>query len=352
MMKNVTKLACVALAVVAFSCGKDDDATAPVAPNPNNTGLVNNGAGGVTAQTDTSDTDLLSVVQAIPSTPGVYPANLPIMFFLDDKVYLPSVENNLRVTQDGTPVVGKITVNESSNGYAILTFTPASPFGANKMIEATLKVEMEDDGGNGLPAEFKISYTTGGNGGAALGPFDTNGSFESDTAGVAFIGDGNISTGTGDIQPQHLTKFGIITTGNQLVSGGSAVGGETSMMILGPINSNLSSLTFQYDFASTEFNEYVNSQFDDVAMVTVTGPNGSYTTMLTSVNIVGTAGNTQCNGCANMPDNGDSYAGHTGWTAKNINFAAVGSPAYVVFTVTDVGDGIYSSALAVDNITF
>ena len=185
-----------------------------------------------------------------------------------------------------------------------------------------------------------------------MGPFDTNGSFESDTAGVAFIGDGNISTGTGDIQPQHQSKFGIITSGEQLVSGGSAIGGESSMMILGPINSNLSSLSFHYDFASAEFNDYVNSQFDDVAMVTVTGPNGSYSTMLTSVNIVNFAGNTPCNNCGGLPDGGDGYAGHTGWTAKTINFAAVGSPAYVVFTVTDVGDQVLSSVLAVDNITY
>lgn len=124
------------------------------------------------------------------------------------------------------------------------------------------------------------------------------------------------------------------------------------MMILGPIEKNIKNLSFHYDFISAEFNEWVGSVFDDCVVMTIYGPYGSYSIMLTSVNIIG-QDNTQFNDYPNMPDEGDPYAGHIGWTAANINdIPYVGTPAYISFTVTDVGDTIYSSIFTIDNINY
>jgi len=52
-----------------------------------------------------------------------------------------------------------------------------------------------------------------------------------------------------------------------------------------------------------------------------------------------------------MPDGGDNFAGQTGWLPFALNNINVGTPAYIICTVSDIGDTIYSSILAIDDIT-
>jgi hypothetical protein len=346
-MKTLLRLFYVLIIILVFGCNKDKNEGST---NPTYT-IVNNGSAGTTSISDTDDDTALDIAQAVPSVSGeTYPKNIPIMFFLNDKVYLNSIEDNFIVTEAGIIIGGTIYVNEASNGYAILIFTPTKEFGAGKAIVVTLKKGIQDDGGNGLTSDYILEFTSES---LSTGSFDNNKGFENGTSGVTFIGDGAILSGThGAVSPQNGSKFGAITTGDELISYGSAVGGASSMMILGPINTSLSSLSFYYDFISAEFNEYVGSIFDDCAIVTISGPNGSYSGSIATVNTIGTGNNTQCLNFDNMPDDGDAYAGHTGWLNKTFSFNNVGTPAYIIFTVTDVSDEIYSSVLIVDNISF
>ncbi len=347
-MKTLLKSLFILLILFTLGCKKKDDSSNT--ENPTYT-IVNNGNAGSSSISDTEDETALDVAQAIPSVSGeTYPVNIPIMFFLNDKVYLNSIIDNFIVKVDGTVVGGTIYVNEASNGFAVLIFTPTKEFGANKLIIVTLKKEILDDGGNGFPSDYVIQFYTES---IASGSFDSNKGFENGTAGVTFIGDGTVLSGThGSVSPLGGTKFGAITSGDALISDGSAIGGASSMMILGPINTSISNLSFYFDFISAEFNEYVNSIFDDCAVVTITGPNGTYSGSITSVNTLGTGNNTQCINFDNMPDDGDAYAGHTGWVNKTFSFTNVGSPAFIIFTVTDVSDEILSSVLTIDNISF
>jgi hypothetical protein len=84
-------------------------------------------------------------------------------------------------------------------------------------------------------------------------------------------------------------------------------------------------------------------------MVTVYGPRGTYTEIITSVNIV-RYDNTQFENYPGMPDKGDPYVGHTGWQRYIIENIDVGMPAYITFSVTDVGDIAVTSILAIDSI--
>jgi len=346
-LKNMrTNLGVLFLLLVIMAAGCKKEETPPTEYT-----IVNNGNAGVTSLNDTEDETGLEVVQAVPSVSGVsYNQNIPIMFFLNDKVYLNSIVDNFIVTVNGTEVGGTIYVNEAANGYAILIFTPSDEFGAGKTIMITLQEDILDDGGNGFTEDFEFTFNTES---SSAGNFDENKSFENGISGVTFVGDGAVLTGTnGSVSPQNGSNFCIITSGDLLVSSGYAVGGTSSLAIIGPINTSLSSLSFMYNFISSEFNDYVDTEYDDCAIVTVTGPNGAYTKFITSVNLLGSAGNTQCINFAGLPDDGDSYAGHTGWRNETLTFSNVGTPAYVIFTVTDVADKILSSALALDNITY
>lgn len=352
-MKTTKLILCgLFVAVLAVGCSKDkknDDGDGgggtAVVPTYN---IVNNGSAGVTSITDTEDDSALRVVQAVPAVQNVdYPKTIPVLLFFDDKIFLNSIEDGgIEVTQNGNVIGGNVYINEGANGYAIMTFVPTETFTSGKNIVVSL-TGIQDDGGNEIEGGvYSLTFDTNDQN---MGAFDGNGDFSS-TDGVLFLGDGNIINDQSCLSSG--SNYAAITSGDMLVSDDSAIGGASSIMILGEIDSDISSLTFDYNFLSAEFDEYVDSQFDDSVIITIVGPSNAHSEFITSVNTIGTDGNSECTDFQNMPDTGDDFSGATGWITKTINFSNVGSPAYVIFTVTDVADQIYSSVLAVDNVSY
>jgi hypothetical protein len=340
----------LALSFVFFYSCSDD--TNEEEPTPQLTYNIQNFANGAVAtQNDTGDTESLGVAQPIPAlnSPEAYPVNMPVIIFFNDKLYLNSLEDNFTVTNNGNIVGGNISIGEASNGFAVLMFTPYDPYTPNSQVSVELKANIQDDGGNGLDADFVLSFEVSN---FSSGSFDSNSSFENVNDGILFVGDGAVATAPiGCLSATDGNNYALISSGDALVSSDSAVGNASSLAILGPINSNISSVTFNYNFLSAEFQEYVGSQFDDSFVATVVGPNGAYVEVVNTVNLVGN-NNTECLGFPNFPDNGDSYAGETGWITETLNFAQVGSPAYIIFTVTDVSDTIFSSIVSLDEVNF
>ncbi len=349
MKKIVFPLSClIILTSTMLSCSSSDSDNSTPATYYK---IVNNGDGGVTSISDNSDSQSLKIAQAIPSvSDAAYPANIPIVFFFDDKILLSSItEESFIVTENDVQVTGTISINEGSNGFAIFNFTPKIQFAANANIKIRLTSGLKDDAGVGLEAEQIYEYTTT----AAASTFDGNYGFENGTAGVNFIGDGKILSGTvGCINPFAGSKFACITSGESLVSNSNAIGDASSIMIVGPITgpADITSLSFNYNFLSAEFQEFVDDVYDDTFIAIVFGANGAHSEFITSVNTIGTAGNQQCGNFPGMPDDGDDYAGSTGWINKVLNFGNVGSEVYVAFIITDVEDEIFSSVLAIDDI--
>lgn len=341
------------LLLLTVGCTSNDDTVPATAAEEAATyKIVNNGNGGVTSVQDDADTAALKIAQAIPSVSGrVYPSNMPIVFFLDDKILLSSITTESFVVKENNVAKGgTISINEASNGFAIFTFTPQKAFQPSASIEIILTTDLKDDAGNGFTEDVAYNYTT-----SALQPagFDTNGGFENGADGINFIGDGNIMTGPqGCMTALEGMSFGAITTGDHLISTDDAVGGASSIMIVGPIADPVSSLTFSYNFLSAEFQEWVGSVYDDSFVVIVYGDDGAYTEMVSSVNLIGLDGNTQCSGFPGMADAGDEYYGATGWISKTMTFPSVGANAHVIFIATDVTDLIYSTIIGVDDVSF
>ena len=313
--------------------------------------IITNGNGAVSVINDFSDKEPLAIVQTIPSfnnrtsTTNTYQSNAPIVFFFNDKIYLNSIKENIEITVDGKPIDGTITINEESNGYAVLTLTPNNPLPTGSAISVVVKNSLQDDGGNRMQNNTSLAYI------AEQGSqtnFDANFGFESGDNGIVFTGDGAISVARGSLVPFEGSRYAAISTGERIVTDNkTAIGSSTSQILLGPIQQPFSSLIFHYDFISAEFNEYVGSKYDDNAMVTIYGPQGTHTEIISSVNRV-KHNNTRFSNYPKMPDTGDSYAGHTGWKRHQIENINVGYPAYITFTITDVGDTRWSSILAID----
>lgn len=351
-MKKILFLAASFIWLFIVGCSSSDEENVAEGPEAATYKIINNGNASVTSVTDSGDAMGLSVAQAIPSVSGnVYPSNMPIVFFLDDKILLPSITTeSFKVKENGVAVGGVISINEASNGFAIFTFTPKHQFKSSASIEIVLTTDLKDDGGNGFASEVAYHYTT-----AAVQPanFDTNGGFENGDDGVNFIGDGNIMTAPqGCMNVFNGTNFAAISTGSQLVSDQTAIGEASSIMIVGPVADAVSTVTFNYNFLSAEFQEFVGSVYDDSFVVIVYGDDGAYTEMINSVNLIGTAGNTQCTGFPGMSDAGDVYYGSTGWLSKTLTFPSVGANAHVIFIATDVTDQIYSTVVGIDDVSF
>jgi hypothetical protein len=344
------KLFIILLSIVFFfiACNKISNNT--IAPDVASGYTVINNGNAAVSKIDTTDKIALSIDQAIPAVSNQsYFANTPIIFFLNDKVLLSSIYDNIVVMQDQVKVKGTIYVNESYNGNAIITFTPTDAFATGSTISIVLKKDIQGQGGNKLLGDYVISYKTLA---PSLISFDENKDFERGMSGVAFSGDGGLISGKfGSEKPFQKSRYVAISTGSAIISTNTAIGNISSMMYLGPISSDISSFSFEYDFISCEFNEYVGKRTDDAAIVTIYGPKGSYTERITSVNQVGVAGNT-ADTIPKLPDGGDNYVGHTGWLRKSISFKNVGTPAFIIFTVTNVADKQLTSILAIDSLAY
>jgi len=322
--------------------------------------FVNTGNGAVDEITDTEDTTLVSIVQTVPilNDPSPSSVDTPITLFFNDKLLLNSLFNNISVRQNGVQIPGTVTITESSNGFAIITFTPSARYQAGTTVALTLtggESGVLDDGGNTLGgnsgSDFEISITTIDSNVTA---FDNNLSFENFDEGVVFTGDGAVQTSDFScLSATEGTSFAAISTGETVVSNGTALGQTSSTMQIGPItlSPQQSSISFDFNFVSAEFNDFVGSIFDDSSVISVTGPNGTITDILATVNTVGSSGNIECAGTPTI-ESFNGYVGQTGWTNRTVNVSNLGSPLFITFTVTDVEDSLLTTVLGIDNIQF
>ena len=332
-------------------------------PNPVVDGYeyINDGNGAADFISESDDVQDVGVVQTVPVTNSPVPVSVdtPITLFFDDQIFLDSLFNNFTVMENGAQIPGTVTITESSNGQSILTFVPSQPYQEGSTVNLMLtggEQGVLDSSGNQLVGNsgdnFEFVITTFNPNAQS---FDTNLSFENFDEGVVFSGDGAVLTGQfGCLAPIEGNNFAAISTGDAIVSNDFALDGTSSTMQIGPIIPASSTFSFSFNFASGEFQEFVGSEFDDSSVLSITGPGGSFTEILTTVNIVGTEGNTECLGIPELTGLGDEddYAGQIGWNDRSIDISGLGSPLTITFTVTDVADELVSSILAIDDIRF
>jgi len=298
-MKLLFTISCgilVALALFTVACktsGGDDDSGG----STGGTALTDtSGTATVDTITDTSDFMPLDIKAYFPgdSSTGI-DVNIPIVLFMDDKILKPSLTENYTLTANGVAKDLSLSISADAQGNAILIFKPTEALPVGAAITFTLTQLVKDDGGQPLDYDFELNFTTATT--TASTSFSSNTGFESGNSGVLFSGDGAVLSGAqGGVSPASGNSFAVITTGEALVSSGYAVNGTTSVLVAGPITTAFSKLSFKADFASSEFNDFVDSEFDDTALVIIYGPDGVKAFTITSVNIAGKAGNTQVTG--------------------------------------------------------
>jgi hypothetical protein len=225
---------------------------------------------------------------------------------------------------------------------------------------------VQDDGGNNLSDSFEFTFYTGS---TSVPLTALNLGFEVDETGLVFAGDAaRLNGDQGDITVNEGSYMVAISTDGGyggVVSATPALLDTTSIFSTGAItlSGGETTLLFDYDFVSAEFNEFVGTEYDDTFMVAVRGSSGVQSEVVTSVNRVGTVAQIP----VTLPpsyiaadielepdtETDPTYdgAGRTGWRTKSIDISTLGGgPIYVTFTGSDIGDTFYSTIIFIDNI--
>jgi Bacterial Ig-like domain/Putative metal-binding motif/von Willebrand factor type D domain len=292
---------------------------------------------------DPTDMTALEIKQVIPTDDGAdVNVHATIFVYFDDEIDPTTVsDTSLRVQYDNTQVFGKITGELTPSGNSVLYFQPLRTLPVNTLITVTLTTGgILDDGGNGLATEYAFSFTTS----ATVLDSPSDLSFEDGTTGWSLEGDAAlVASPFGSVTATHGTHMALISTED--IANGLASGDTSSMLTSGLVNvpQGATKLRFDWDFASEEFN--ADSVYDDVFTLNVSGPEGSLAITLATVNQF-----SDTSTLVSVP--GMDGEEHTGWQSANIDISALGSPITLSFTVSDVGDAIFTSAAFIDNLRF
>jgi hypothetical protein len=294
-----------------------------------------------------------SVVTTFPpnGATGVDPNSVIVLFF-DDNLNSSTINStNITVQGSAGAVAGTFAFDCSTAANAMVTFIPSSPFAVKDTVKVTMGTGLQDDDNGGFLGPVSFSFMTGtGAGGSATAPISIE-----DTAppGVACVGDCGFLPTFGSAPPILGSYSMYFSSGDPTVTTTSpAMANTSSFVAVSSVpTGGAANLTFQYNFISEEFDEFVGTIFDDVFLVAVAGPGGVVFDVVTSVNIVGAAASTP----GTYPTIGaDSLfdAHQTGNLTHTLNVASLGSPLNIVFIVSDVGDTILPSVVVLDNIAF
>ncbi len=295
---------------------------------------------------DPNDNVALSIIQTIPNDDATdVPVSSTITIYFDDEIN-PSTISDITITimdSSDNQIYGTYSGELSTYGHTILFINPYEDFPENDEITVTLVHTdgITDDNGNTLSYTHSFSFNT-----ISDLPSPGDYSFETGLTGWFITGDGDIVSTTGDVAPTDGSYMLGISTG--LAFEGSAQSDATSTLTSGPIHvpTGTSHLSFDYDFISQEFDDWVDEGYDDSFTLTISGPNRSYSNVVDSVNIIGTEESVPLS-LPILPN-----AEHTGWKPESIDIQSLGSPITISFSITDVGDTAYDSVLFIDNINF
>jgi murein DD-endopeptidase MepM/ murein hydrolase activator NlpD len=171
-----------------------------------------------------------------------------------------------------------------------------------------------------------------------------NGSFEDGFAGWVTRGQATVVNNLGPINPVHGSKMAQISTGE------GSIGDISSSIQQRFIIPNIATkISFDYEFVTDEYPEWVNTVYNDSFYVSVTvDGKTSQSDLVASVN------DSQLHNIDNIPiyeGQPPESVGHTGWQTKTIPVSG-DTQDILVLTITDLGDNIFDTIVLIDNVRF
>jgi hypothetical protein len=323
--------------------GKDD--TGATTGGSAGTGLDYTGAASCSPQ-ETPDWGIVAQTIPTPNSEGVSPYS-PIVVYL-----LASVDADLfdtdqvTVKMNGDKVDGtfRVITRETTTAFV---FVPNDPWEAGSTVSVKIDYYVDTysyrfkvgEWDTTTPQEAELSFEGG---------TKTQGDpcVQTLTSG-SYTGTGDLLVPTEPIGPFAATDgdaYLLMSTGE--VWGNAAIGGTSTWVSTRPLETGgATSLRFDWQFVSEEFDEWVDAVYDDSFMLVLHGPRGVKFREIASVNKVGAADSspTTQTGLEDADTSGPQTA-----TVEGID--ELGSPLVITFLLSDVGDPLYTSALGLDNL--
>ncbi len=291
------------------------------------------------------------IKQAVPPLDSVkVPSASPILLFTDgtySNVMFKVVAFNQNGQSDLSAklVVTKLTTSKAKD---IFVLSGKDPFPLGTSVVVTLSGQINGTLVFNVDHQSPVSADgTLGFEGAKGSDTCTSSSYAPVPLGWKGFGDTGAIGPTGSLKPTEGQRLLALSTGEALC--GRAIGDTTSIVVSGPMTVGPAGISFDYNFQSSEFDDYCNSEFDDTFLAILAGPKGAVAKIVNSVNMVCDTKMQKDATFPKMPDGGDPVYKETGVLAGAIG-GDVGTPAVVAFVVTDVGDSILSTVVGIDNL--
>ncbi len=242
-------------------------------------------------------------------------------------------------TQLGTGIIIKSGTSMSAaltSGAAAMVWTKHPGWTAEKIRERLIA------SGKTLGSSLLI-------GSARLDVFEAvfNGSFE-----IGDLSEWKVS-GTASSIKQLASLAPVAGNRMALVSTGGGV--ETTMTKSITIQPGVTELPieFTYNFLTAEYPDYIGGEWDDLLKITLTLPDGTVQELVSTS--VKEAEFTLVDGLAfndGNSDQGDDTVGQTGFKTISMSIPVTEGQGEYSIHISDQGDGLYDSAILIDNIRF
>ncbi len=277
-----------------------------------------------------------SLFRSLFGQQAVVPSTLPMVLIFDDKLNSNTLNKGITVSQENKQVPYHVSAKYNSFGYQIVAVSPqgAWPYGAGLNVNASQ--QLTDTEQLALSSAENVGFTAG---------------VAQETAFTNF----SCATGGDSLASAHPSVRGAaeaaMSTGSGIVTQGEAIDGAVSYLTCSVRKSGAFTLSLDYNFLSAEFNEYIGSEFDDTALLVVSGSKKSEMYVLATVNATGFGNKEASESWSGFPDQGDGYAGETGTKRLTVPLTDFGDKVSFSIILSDVGDKNYSSLLKLRELT-
>jgi hypothetical protein len=278
-----------------------------------------------------------SLYKSIFGENSVIPATLPLILVFDDKLNQSTFAQGIQIESAKKNIPISVAGKYNSFGYQILSVAPKGYWPEGVPLNLKLNEKLKDTEQLPLSSTAAIGYTSNQKAGAT----------ESAPMHCLTAGDATIVQTSGEA----TISEGILSTGSGIASVDSALDSAASYLTCRVNKPAAQTLDFEFNFISAEFNEYIGSEFDDTAILVISGSRKSEMYVLGTVNAIGFENKPLSAGLKNFPDMGDSYAGESGFRKFTVPLREFGDKIAFSLIISDVGDKNYSSVIKLKNIS-
>ena len=317
----------------------------------NGTAICETGAGQL-KQNELPDTassaKAFALIQVSPEG-GKVINGAPVVFFFNSDIFLPSLIDNLSVTRSGESVRFTARVFRYNSEYSALSIALCgSGSSEEEKISITISRGLSDSFGKTLGRDIIAEHLSIKN--DVLNEIDMRNNNSLETA-FGHSGDsGVIKSDNSLVATSRDNPVLIMTNSDKLVSKGSSIGKKYSSASTF-VSRIPSEFKFNFNFISSEFNEFNNNKYSDIVLLTISGDSYQKTFVIASPYVYKDKNKPlPYKKFLNLPDDGDVYAGQTGWNSFIAGKIRMSGKGVITFSIIDLVESSQSSVIMIRDI--